>query len=200
MYHLPWGKFPVRAAHMPPFRSRGMTGNRPLTSTMVVAGFHRNHYIMWSKKCQFLRIKRPWRFGWPPGAFLQNYDKNICCAERWPINRNKNGLYCKLFNTPIFASIAINIIHTKNEMPQNIMTLIGETLLSVFSATKSSIKPSTKAKISSKNTATRDGVKIITHKLHMMQYKRMNQSQISLFLIQINSLYFKFNLCAALPL
>ena len=30
MYHLPWEKFPARAIHMPPFRTRGMTSNRLL--------------------------------------------------------------------------------------------------------------------------------------------------------------------------
>lgn len=57
----PWEKFPARATYTPPFRTRGMTGNRLFNRTpstkigknSTVGGrFHRSHYKEFRWKCQ----------------------------------------------------------------------------------------------------------------------------------------------------
>ena len=61
--HLLRNKFPVRAIHMPPFRSHGMTGNRLLPCTVYKwqklnwdGGLHKNHYNELKWKCQMSKI------------------------------------------------------------------------------------------------------------------------------------------------
>ena len=61
----PWEKFPARATYTPPFRTRGMTGNRLFNRTpstkigknsTVGGGFHRRHYKEFRWKCQIDKI------------------------------------------------------------------------------------------------------------------------------------------------
>lgn len=66
----PWEKFPARATYTPPFRTRGMTGNRlfnrtPSTKEMgydwtrkldADGGFHKSHYKGLRCKCQIDKI------------------------------------------------------------------------------------------------------------------------------------------------
>lgn len=60
-----WEKFPARATYTPPFRTRGMTGNRLFNRTpstkigknsTVGGGFHRRHYKEFRWKCQIDKI------------------------------------------------------------------------------------------------------------------------------------------------
>lgn len=59
MYHLPWkiSRESCTYASIPLPRDDRQPSF--LTSTVVVAGFHRNYYIVWREKCQFPRRNAP---------------------------------------------------------------------------------------------------------------------------------------------